>query len=87
LQPGSPAARQRAVGEGDQDADQRIGGRDSRQFGAVGHAAAASLHQQTQQLKEAVSVFEISETVLRTQQMDDTRRQAAAFALSGMRAI
>jgi methyl-accepting chemotaxis protein-2 (aspartate sensor receptor) len=47
----------------------------------------ASLHQQTQQLKEAVSVIEISETVLRTQQMDDTRGQAAAFALSGMRAI
>jgi methyl-accepting chemotaxis protein I, serine sensor receptor len=50
-------------------------------------AAAASLHRQTQQLKEAVSVFEISETVLRTQQLDDPRGQEAAFALSGMRAI
>jgi len=32
-------------------------------------------------------VFEISETVLRMQQMDDLRGQTAAFALSGMRAI
>jgi len=50
-------------------------------------AAAASLHQQTQQLKQAVSVFEISETVLRTQHFDDMRGQTGDMTLSGLRAI
>jgi methyl-accepting chemotaxis protein-2 (aspartate sensor receptor) len=38
-------------------------------------------------LKQAVSVFEISESVLRMQQIDEVRGQSADFALSGMRAI
>jgi methyl-accepting chemotaxis protein-1 (serine sensor receptor) len=50
-------------------------------------AAAASLHQQTQQLKQAVSVFEISAAVLRTQQIDETPAEFGQFAVSGMRAI
>ncbi|MDR6411037.1 methyl-accepting chemotaxis protein [Paraburkholderia terricola] len=50
-------------------------------------AAAASLHQQTQELKKAVAVFEISESVLRTQQIDGPRGQTAGFELAGMRAI
>ncbi|CAB3797710.1 Methyl-accepting chemotaxis protein I [Paraburkholderia ultramafica] len=50
-------------------------------------AAAASLHQQTQQLKQAVSVFEISETVLRTQQLDEMRGPLAESGGSEMRAI
>ena len=50
-------------------------------------AAAASLHQQTQELKKAVAVFEISESVLRTQQIEGPRGQTAGFELAGMRAI
>ena len=50
-------------------------------------AAATSLHQQTQQLKQAVSVFEISEAVLRTQHFDEIRGHAAEFSLSAARAI
>lgn len=50
-------------------------------------AAAASLHQQTQELKKAVAVFEISESVLRTQQIEGLRGQTAGFELAGMRAI
>ncbi|SHK72848.1 methyl-accepting chemotaxis protein [Paraburkholderia terricola] len=50
-------------------------------------AAAASLHQQTQELKKAVAVFEISESVLRTQQIEGPRGQTAGFELAGMCAI
>jgi methyl-accepting chemotaxis protein-1 (serine sensor receptor) len=38
-------------------------------------------------LKEAVSVFEISETVLRMQQMDEPGGQTTTFARSRMQAI
>jgi methyl-accepting chemotaxis protein-2 (aspartate sensor receptor) len=38
-------------------------------------------------LKQAVSVFEISAAVLRTQQIDETPAEFGQFALSGMRAI
>jgi methyl-accepting chemotaxis protein-1 (serine sensor receptor) len=44
-------------------------------------AAAASLHQQTPQLKEAVSVFEISDAVLRTQQFGAFHPHEQAFSL------
>jgi methyl-accepting chemotaxis protein-1 (serine sensor receptor) len=50
-------------------------------------AAAASLRQQTQQLKQAVSVFEISETVLRMQHIDHLRGPMTGLSLSDMRAI
>ncbi|MCC8393866.1 methyl-accepting chemotaxis protein [Paraburkholderia sp. MMS20-SJTR3] len=50
-------------------------------------AAAASLHQQTEQLKQAVSVFEISDTVLRTQHAGAMRGANAPFELTGMHAI
>jgi methyl-accepting chemotaxis protein-2 (aspartate sensor receptor) len=50
-------------------------------------AAAASLHQQTEQLKQAVSVFEISESVLRTQQPGAMSPANAEFAFTGMHAL
>jgi len=50
-------------------------------------AAAVSLHQQTEQLKQAVSVFEISETVLRTQQPGAMLAPNAQFGLAGMHAV
>ncbi|MEA3085281.1 MAG: hypothetical protein QOC89_2978, partial [Paraburkholderia sp.] len=40
-----------------------------------------------QQLKQAVSVFEISEAVLRTQQTGEMPTETARFALARMRAI
>ncbi|MGF6818673.1 methyl-accepting chemotaxis protein-1 (serine sensor receptor) [Paraburkholderia atlantica] len=45
-------------------------------------AAAASLHQQTEQLKQAVSVFEISESVLRTQQRGAISAANTEYALT-----
>ena len=50
-------------------------------------AAAASLHQQTEQLKQAVSVFEISESVLRTQQPGARSAANGEFALTGMHVL
>ncbi|WP_233807685.1 methyl-accepting chemotaxis protein [Paraburkholderia sp. HP33-1] len=50
-------------------------------------AAAASLHQQTEQLKQAVSVFEISESVLRTQQPGALSAANAELVLTGMHAL
>jgi len=50
-------------------------------------AAAVSLHQQTEQLKQAVSVFEISETVLRTQQPGAMLAPNAQFGLTGSHAV
>ncbi|WP_345815580.1 methyl-accepting chemotaxis protein [Paraburkholderia sp. PREW-6R] len=50
-------------------------------------AAASSLHQQTQQLKQAVSVFEISESVLRAQHFDEMPAHHPDFALAEMRAV
>jgi methyl-accepting chemotaxis protein-1 (serine sensor receptor) len=49
-------------------------------------AAAASLHGQTEQLKQAVSVFEISESVLRTQQRGAMPAGNGEFGLAGMHA-
>jgi methyl-accepting chemotaxis protein-1 (serine sensor receptor) len=43
-------------------------------------AAASSLHQQTQQLKQAVSVFEISDVVLRTQQFGAVQAHDQEFS-------
>ena len=70
-----------AVGQMDEMTQQNAG------FVEQAAAAAASLRPQTQQLKQAVSVFEISETVLRMQHIDHLRGPMTGLSLSDMRAI
>jgi len=53
-----------------------------RDPGGADGRVVASLHQRTRQLNAAVSVFEISESVLRTQHFDDAGGRDRDFAIS-----